>query len=140
MVLEKNVNQLNQMYHQIANQRASLTIDLQMKEKNIQRKTQRIGELEKQINNLKDDAKFARTQSEELKEIVKKRLPDHEEILNQPLYTQAAPTYFSQAKVVKPLRGGGGNTLKYIIGRKKSNAATSIAPAPEKIEEVVETE
>lgn len=85
-----------------------MTIDLQMMEKNLSRKTQKIGELEQQIVNLKEDAKLAREQMDELKTIVRNRLPDAESILSAPKFTQAAPTYFQQMKVVKPLRGGGG--------------------------------
>ncbi len=99
------------MYHQIANQRATLMIDVQMKDKSIQRKTQKIEEQEKQIANLKEDSKYIRAQCDELKEIVKKRLADAEQILSQPIFTQAAPTYAQQANVMKPLRGGGGITI-----------------------------
>eukprot|EP00826_Nyctotherus_ovalis_P000839 TRINITY_DN10057_c0_g1_i3.p1 TRINITY_DN10057_c0_g1~~TRINITY_DN10057_c0_g1_i3.p1 ORF type:complete len:729 (+),score=302.55 TRINITY_DN10057_c0_g1_i3:449-2635(+) len=108
IVLERNVNQLNQMYHQLTNQRATLAIDLQMKDKSIQRKTQRIEELEKQITQLKDDSNVTHLQCDELKSIMKQRLPDAETILTQGIFAQAVHTYAQQAKIVKALRGGGG--------------------------------
>ncbi len=106
--MEKNVFQLNQMYHQIASQRATMSIDLQMKDKNLQRKMKKVDELEKQVTNLKEDTKNVRAQCDELKEIVRKKLPDAELILAQPIFTQVTPTYASQSNVVKALRGGGG--------------------------------
>ena len=115
IVLEKNVAQLTQMYHQIANQRATLSIDIQVKDKSLQRKAQKIEELEKQVGNLKDDSKFTRAQCDELKEIIRKRLSDAEQILIQPIFTQAAPTYAQQANLVRSLRGGGGVQSNYKI-------------------------
>eukprot|EP01022_Parablepharisma_sp_SALTPOND_P014511 TRINITY_DN197_c0_g1_i3.p1 TRINITY_DN197_c0_g1~~TRINITY_DN197_c0_g1_i3.p1 ORF type:complete len:948 (+),score=117.39 TRINITY_DN197_c0_g1_i3:5507-8350(+) len=137
IVLEKNVTQLTQMYHQIANQRAALLIDSQVKDKSIHRKDRKIEEQDKQIANLKGTSNLTRTQFEELKEIIRRRLPDAEEILSQPVFTQAVPTYASPWNVMKPLRGGGGNSFNKFdqIGRKKS----LLAPiASEKIEEVPE--
>eukprot|EP00826_Nyctotherus_ovalis_P000840 TRINITY_DN10057_c0_g1_i5.p1 TRINITY_DN10057_c0_g1~~TRINITY_DN10057_c0_g1_i5.p1 ORF type:complete len:211 (+),score=89.67 TRINITY_DN10057_c0_g1_i5:107-739(+) len=122
IVLERNVNQLNQMYHQLTNQRATLAIDLQMKDKSIQRKTQRIEELEKQITQLKDDSNVTHLQCDELKSIMKQRLPDAETILTQGIFAQAVHTYAQQAKIVKALRGGG--------GLKRGYTATGKPPVP----------
>jgi len=137
MVLEKNVNHLNFMYHQIATQRASLTVDLQMKDKDLTRKINKIEELERQITNFKEDANIARLQADKLKDVVRNRLPDAETILKEEIFTQAAPTYFQQTKVVKPLRGGGASLILNKAGRKQSNVSTFVA---DKIEEVPEDE
>ena len=96
------------MYHQVANEKTGLSLDIQMKEKNLQRKTQRTEELQRQICSLKEDSKLIRSQCEELKEVIRNRLPDAENILLQPILSQTLPTYSQQVKVVKPLRGGGG--------------------------------
>ncbi len=129
------------MYHQIASQRATMSIDLQMKDKNLQRKSHKVEELEKQIANLKEDTKNIRVQCDELKDVVRKRLSDAEQILAQPIFTQVTPTYAFQSNVLKALRGGGGTRLRVetCLGRKKSNAGMP-APAPEKIVEVPEAE
>jgi len=125
IVLERNVNQLNQMYHQLTNQRATLAIDLQMKDKSIQRKTQRVEELEKQIAQLKEDSNITRMQCDELKSIVKEKLPDAEKILGQGIFVQAVHTYAQQIKIVKALRGGGGNSFINSLGLKKSSTISS---------------
>lgn len=139
IVLEKNVTQLTQMYHQIANQRATLSIDVQMKDKSLKRKAQKIEELDKQIGNLKEDSKNLRAQADLLKEIVKKRLEDGEQILSQPVFTQATFTYTLQTNVVKPLRGGGGkDAIQFFLGRKKSGVSGMLAS--DKIDEEPELE
>jgi hypothetical protein len=91
---------------ELVTQRTGLVIDLQMRDRNIKRKTQRIEELEKQIINLKEDFKQMRFQCEELKEIIKFKVPDADVLLLQPMFAPANPTYTHQVRVVKPLRGG----------------------------------
>ncbi len=115
MVLEKNLAQLTQMYHQLINQRAQLKLDVQMKDKQLLRKTKKCDDNDKQVGTLKEDCKLYRVQCDELKEIIKKRVPDCEAILAQPIFSQAAPIYSSQANVVKPLRGGGGTSSLLIL-------------------------
>jgi len=96
------------MYHQIRQQQASLTIDCQTKDRNIKRKEKKIEELEKQTLNLKEDSNHTKMQLDELKSIIKKRLPDAEQILTQPVFQYSGATYIMQSNVVKPLKGGGG--------------------------------
>ena len=97
-----------QMYNQIMNQRVSLKLDLQMKEKDIARKAQKLKEFEEQIKVLKDDSNLAKQQCSELKDAIRKFVPNCEEILSKPIFSQMAPSYNTQPNVVKSLRGGGG--------------------------------
>ena len=95
----------------MVNQGASLKLDLQLGSKQLARKTLKVEESEKQIAILKDAVKNLNIQCEELKEIIRKRIPDSQELLAQPILMQANPTFASQANVVKPMRGGGGTIL-----------------------------
>lgn len=110
------------MYNQLTSQRVTWAIDSQMKDKNIQRKTQKIEELEKQLSQLKEDSNVTRLQCDKLKDIVKERLPDAKDILKQGIFVQAVHTYMQQAKIVKALRGGGGILMKLMYRWKEINS------------------
>ena len=97
----------------MVNQGASLKLDLQLKDKQMARKTAKVEENEKQINILKDTVKVLSIRCDDLKDIIRQRVPGCEEILAQPSLTQAIPTFTTQANVVKPLRGGGGSSCSF---------------------------
>jgi len=91
---------------ELVTQKAGLIIDLQIKDRNVERRTEKIEKLEKQIINLKEDSKHMAFQCEELKEIIRSKVPDADTLLLQPMFALANPTYTHQVRVVKPLRGG----------------------------------
>ena len=114
MVLEKNMEQLSKHYYDHINKIAYLNLDIQMKAKQIERKTQKLEECEKQIGKLREDLKQAKTLSEELKKIIWEHVPSAAEILSQPIFSNAKPFYVYQANLVRSIRGGGGNFLRFI--------------------------
>ena len=79
-----------------------------MKNNQLVRKTQKVEDYEKQIGKLKEDFKLLKMQSEELKNVIWDSVPNAEEIMAQPMFSQAKPFYLCQANVVKSIRGGGG--------------------------------
>lgn len=56
--LEKNLEQLTLMYHQLASQKSVLKVDNQVYEKKLQRKTEKITSLEKQLSQARDQVSF----------------------------------------------------------------------------------
>jgi hypothetical protein len=94
-----------------------MRLELQLKEKHLMRKNAKAEENEEQINILKDTVKNLSMQCDELKNIIRKHVPNHEEILAQPILTQAVPTFTAQTNVMKPLRGVGGSTHTSLIPR-----------------------
>ncbi len=113
-VLEKNMEQLSKHYYDHINKIAYLNLDIQMKAKQLERKTQKLEEYEKQTAKLKEDLKQAKTLSDELKKVIWENVPTAAEILSQPVFSNAKPFYVYQANLVRSIRGGGGSFFVWV--------------------------
>lgn len=105
-MLERNVASLTQLYHQLIKQCGELKVDLQLKTKQLARKSKATEDQEKQINSLKECMKNLKIQCDELKEVIKSKVPGAEEILSAPGFAQVNPTFAIQQNVVKTIKGG----------------------------------
>lgn len=56
--LEKNLDQVNLMYHQVVTQKSVLKIENQVYEKKIKKRNEKISSLEKESQDLKEQVKF----------------------------------------------------------------------------------
>jgi len=65
--LERNIEQLTLMYHQLVSQKSALKVENQVNEKRIQRKNERISVLEKRLAEQRDHVNMLRNQVEALK-------------------------------------------------------------------------
>lgn len=95
-----------QVASRVKNERDALNFDQRLKESQLERKQKRLEEADKQIKILKENFKLMCQQSDELKDIIRKKIPEGEEILSQPIFYQIIPCYCSPANVVKTIRGG----------------------------------
>jgi len=68
--LERNIEQLTLMYHQLVSQKSSLKVECQVNEKRIQRKNERINSLEKQLAQTREQVQAFKSQVESLKQIL----------------------------------------------------------------------
>jgi len=68
--LERNIEQLTLMYHQLVSQKSSLKVECQVNEKRIQRKNERITSLEKQLAQTREQVQAFKSQVESLKQIL----------------------------------------------------------------------
>eukprot|EP01022_Parablepharisma_sp_SALTPOND_P000692 TRINITY_DN1042_c0_g1_i1.p1 TRINITY_DN1042_c0_g1~~TRINITY_DN1042_c0_g1_i1.p1 ORF type:complete len:1034 (+),score=97.83 TRINITY_DN1042_c0_g1_i1:4392-7493(+) len=107
-ILEKSMEQLSKYYYDHINKIAYLNLDIQMKQKQLERKTHKLEEYEKQVGKLKEELKQSKLLSEELKKVIWENVPTAAEILSQPLFSNAKPFYVYQANLVRSIRGGGG--------------------------------
>jgi len=96
------------MYSQLVSQHTNTTVDSQMKDQKISRNNTKIIELEKQISSIKEYSNNIKTENDALKEIIKKKLPEAEEILSQSIFNQNSPVYVTQTNILKSIKGGGG--------------------------------
>ncbi len=102
------MEQLSKMYYEHINKMGAMKLELQFKNGQLARNSQKLAEYEKQIGKLREDFKFLKVQNEELKVVILENMPNASEVLSQPTLSQSKPFYLCQANVVKRIRGGGG--------------------------------
>ncbi len=131
--LEDSVLKLTRVHTKLLQQRAELQVSVQLKDSQIARHIRKIEILDRQTNNLKDEVNFLNLQCDNLKAYLL-HAPGGEELLAQPQFAQAAPSYVMQSNVLKPIRGGS-MTETHKIVRKTRVSLTSGFFSPVKVGE-----
>lgn len=97
--LERNLEQLTLMYHQLLSQKSMLKVDKQINERKIQRLNEKCQIIEDKSNVLKSKLMQAQQQ-------IKNLQSENEEVVTTPRYSvSVTPGY---AKIKKTIKGGGG--------------------------------
>jgi len=117
--LERNLEQLTLMYHQLASQKSLLKVDNQVFERKVQRKNEKITELEKQLAKAKEQLNMFKAQAEALKNaLIKNTIPGSEGmvlseeqqnfLLQRPYLGVTSSVALPQhsSKIRKPIKGG----------------------------------
>lgn len=107
LVLERNLKQLHQMYHQLLQDKAEKKVTIEMNQKQIKRLTGKIDEKDSQIANAKAYQQSSNDLIEKMKEFIKKNVENGAQIVEAE-FSQTQATYSSQSNVIRPLKGGGG--------------------------------
>jgi len=105
-IMQDNMNRLNEMYHQKLNQCAIIKNESDIKENAFKRVLDSKSEMAKQIINMKEQINLLVKQCEELKGIVKTKMPEGEKILLDLGLNNPNPVFLAQQNVVKVIRGG----------------------------------
>lgn len=103
--LERNVQQLTLMYHQVVSEKSVIKVDFQVAEKKMQRKEEKILTLEKTMSKLRDQNLQLKTILNKVKTQMKDgKLKTSKRGLDSHSMTGAT----SSSRIVKTIKGGGG--------------------------------
>jgi kinesin family protein 5 len=105
-ILEKTMEQLSKQYYDHLNKITYLKFDREMKEKELRRKTRKLDEKDKQIAKLREDLRHNKAVTDQLKRVIWENMPNAEEILSQPMFTNVRAFCMHPTNVVKVLQGG----------------------------------
>ncbi len=107
MVMQENLLRLNQMYHQKLNQWAASKCDLETQGKQMKRMQEMKEDMSRQVSNMRDQVNATSAQCDQLKELIRFRVPEGEKLLESPLLAQINPMLVGPQNVIKAIRGGG---------------------------------